>query len=77
MSANIKIDWRTREDVRAGLQAEVKKVLRRHKFPPDRVNAAAQLILLQAEALGEELERLNVIFNLGGVSWMALLYRIT
>ena len=51
---NASIDWRQREQVRARLRATVRRVLRKHKYPPDQTENAAQLILEQAEALAEE-----------------------
>ena len=51
---NASIDWRQREQVRARLRSTVRRVLRKHKYPPDQTESAAQLILEQAEALVEE-----------------------
>jgi len=51
---NASIDWRQREQVRARLRATVRRVLRKHKYPPDQTEDAARLILEQAEALAEE-----------------------
>ena len=48
---NATIDWRRREQVRAKLKTTVKRVLRKHGYPPDQAEGATQLILEQAEAL--------------------------
>jgi type I restriction enzyme R subunit len=50
---NISVDWSQRESVRASLRLMVKRILRKYKYPPDLANAAVELVLQQAEALGE------------------------
>ena len=51
---NITVDWSARESVRAKLRLMVKRILRKYKYPPDQQEAAVELVLQQAEALGEE-----------------------
>ena len=48
---NIAIDWTLRENVRANLRRLVKRVLRKHGYPPDKQEKATQTVLEQAEAL--------------------------
>ena len=50
---NITVDWSQRESVRASLRLLVKRILRKYKYPPDLADAAVELVLQQAEALGE------------------------
>lgn len=50
---NITVDWSQRESVRASLRLMVKRVLRKYKYPPDMADAAVELVLEQAESLGE------------------------
>ena len=50
---NLTVDWSERESVRAKLRLMVKRVLKKYKYPPDQQDAAVQLILEQAQALGE------------------------
>lgn len=50
---NITVDWSKRESVRASLRLMVKRILRRYKYPPDMAESAIELVLQQAEALGE------------------------
>ena len=50
---NITVDWNQRESVRASLRLMVKRILRKYKYPPDLADAAVELMLQQAEALGE------------------------
>jgi type I restriction enzyme R subunit len=39
--------------VRAKLRLLVKRILRKYKYPPDMADSAVELVLQQAEALGE------------------------
>ena len=48
---NVTIDWTLRENVRAKLRVLVKRVLRKHGYPPDKQESATQTVLEQAEAL--------------------------
>jgi len=50
---NISVDWSERESVRAKLRLMVKRILRKYKYPPDLQDAAVELVLQQAQALGE------------------------
>lgn len=51
---NISVDWSQRESVRAKLRLMVRRILRKYKYPPDAAEAAVDLVLQQAEALGDE-----------------------
>ncbi|MDE0075421.1 MAG: type I restriction endonuclease subunit R [Gammaproteobacteria bacterium] len=48
---NIKIDWTLRENVRANLRRLVKRILRKHGYPPDKQEKATRTVLEQAEVL--------------------------
>jgi type I restriction enzyme R subunit len=50
---NLSVDWSERESVRASLRLMVKRILRKYKYPPDMQDAAVELVLQQAHALGE------------------------
>lgn len=50
---NLSVDWSQRESVRAKLRLMVKRILRKYKYPPDMQDAAVELVLQQAQALGE------------------------
>jgi type I restriction enzyme, R subunit len=50
---NITVDWSQRESVRASLRLMVRRILRKYKYPPDLAEAAVELVLQQAESLGE------------------------
>lgn len=51
---NIKIDWTIRENIRANLRVIVKRILRKHNYPPDKQEKATQTVLEQAEVLSAE-----------------------
>ena len=48
---NVKIDWTLRETVRANLRRLVKRILRKHGYPPDKRDKATRTVLEQAEVL--------------------------
>ncbi len=50
---NVTIDWTIRENVRAHLRVVVKRILRKHGYPPDKQEKATQTVLEQAEVLSE------------------------
>jgi type I restriction enzyme, R subunit len=50
---NVTIDWTVRDNVRAQLRVLIKRILRRHGYPPDKQEKATQTVLEQAEALSE------------------------
>ena len=50
---NVTIDWMIRENVRAQLRVLVKRILRKHGYPPDKQEKATQTVLEQAEVLSE------------------------
>ena len=48
---HVTIDWTLRENVRAQLRVLVKRILRKHGYPPDKQEKATQTVLEQAEVL--------------------------
>ncbi len=51
---NVTIDWTMRESVRAQLRVLVKRILRKHGYPPDKQEKATQTVLEQAALLSAE-----------------------
>jgi type I restriction enzyme R subunit len=47
------VDWSARESAQAKPRLLVKRILRKYKYPPDQQDAALELVLQQARALGE------------------------
>lgn len=50
---NATIDWTVKETVRSRMKVMVKRILRRHGYPPDKQASATETILQQAELLAE------------------------
>ena len=48
---NVTIDWTLRENVRANLRRLVKRILRKHGYPPDKQENATQTVLEQTAVL--------------------------
>ena len=51
---NVSIDWTIKESTRANIRRMVKRILRRHGYPPDKQEKAAATALEQAEALSKD-----------------------
>jgi len=51
LKGSISVDWSQRESARARMRVLVKRVLRKHGYPPDLQDSAVQTVLRQAEAL--------------------------
>lgn len=52
---NTSIDWTVRENVQAKMRIAVKKILRKHGYPPDMEAKATETVLEQAKLLANEL----------------------
>jgi type I restriction enzyme, R subunit len=48
---NVSIDWSVKESAKAKLRTIIKRLLRKHGYPPDKQEKATQTILEQAETL--------------------------
>lgn len=53
--ANASIDWTIKENVRSKLRSNVKRILRKFKYPPNMEKLAVENIIEQAESLAAEL----------------------
>lgn len=51
---NIAIDWTMKESVKAKLRTRIKRVLRKHGYPPDKQEKAIQTVIQQAELICSE-----------------------
>jgi type I restriction enzyme R subunit len=52
---NVTIDWTVRENVRSRMRVMVKRILRKHGYPPDKQEQATKLVLEQAEVICGEM----------------------
>ncbi len=48
---SVTIDWNLRESVRARIRLKIRRILRKHGYPPDATEKAAAQVLEQAELL--------------------------
>ncbi len=51
MRRDIKTDWTVRDDVRAKMRSSIKRLLIKHRYPPDKQPEAIRLVMTQMEAL--------------------------
>jgi len=51
---NATVDWDKKEQVRAMLRAQVRRLLKKHRYPPDKEESAIALVMDQAERLASE-----------------------
>lgn len=49
--SNTSVDWDRKEQVRALLRSKIRRLLTKHHYPPDKQEAAVQVVIEQAEAL--------------------------
>jgi type I restriction enzyme R subunit len=51
---SLSVDWNVRENVRAKIRLLIKRILRKHRYPPDAEQKAIELVIQQAEALSTQ-----------------------
>jgi anti-sigma regulatory factor (Ser/Thr protein kinase) len=69
---NVTVDWAERENVRAHLRRLVKRVLRKHGYPPDKQEKAVyEAVVNLVRAAGEGTERV-ICHNVKGTACRAL-----
>jgi len=52
---NITVDWSVKDTVRARLRILIRQLLKKYKYPPDLEKDAIDLVLRQAEVIGEDI----------------------
>lgn len=58
--SNTSIDWTVRENVQAKMRIAVKKILRKHGYPPDMELKATETVIEQAKLLANELNDVKI-----------------
>lgn len=53
---NKTIDWHKRESARAKMRMLIKKLLKKHKYPPDGMEDAVQTVMTQCELWANTME---------------------
>ncbi len=51
---NVTIDWTVKENVRAKLRVMVRRILRKHGYPPDKQEKATNTVIEQAEVIAKD-----------------------
>lgn len=51
MRRDVRTDWTVRDDVRAKLRSSIKRLLVKHKYPPDKQPEAIKLVMDQMESM--------------------------
>ena len=51
---NAQVDWWRRDDVRKKMRVSIRRILRKHGFPPDLQADAIKKVVRQAEVLARE-----------------------
>jgi type I restriction enzyme R subunit len=49
------IDWTIKESVQASLRRNIRRILRKYGYPPDKQEKAIQTVIEQAKLLAEEM----------------------
>lgn len=53
VKSKISIDWKLKESVQAEMRVQVKRVLKRHGYPPDKQKKAVELVMEQTKVIGD------------------------
>jgi type I restriction enzyme, R subunit len=51
---SVSIDWTQKESVRAKMRTRIKRLLRKHGYPPDKREAAVETVIQQAEVVSRD-----------------------
>lgn len=51
---NARVDWWRRDDIRKKMRVSIRRILRKHGFPPDLQSDAIKKVVQQAEVLARE-----------------------
>jgi SOS-response transcriptional repressor LexA len=62
---NLSIDWAIKETVQAKMRVMVKKILRKHGYPPDKEKKATETVLQQAVLLCKDWTQPDVLHDMG------------
>ncbi|MES2389894.1 MAG: type I restriction endonuclease subunit R [Bacteroidota bacterium] len=57
LQGNARVDWTIREQVQSQMRRDIKRILRKYGYPPDKQVMATETVLLQARHLADELIR--------------------
>ena len=49
------VDWTLKDSARAKMRSEIRRLLRKYKYPPENQDEAMEIVLRQAELMCKEL----------------------
>ena len=52
---NRTVDWEKKESARAFMRREIKRLLRKYHYPPEKADNAVQIVVKQAELMSENM----------------------
>jgi type I restriction enzyme R subunit len=70
--SNTSIDWTVRENVQARMRVAVKKILRKHGYPPDMQEKATETVLEQARMMADYINKEIITYQLPPMGEMGM-----
>ena len=59
------VDWDKKESARAYMRTQVKHLLRKYKYPPEKAKGAIDIVIKQAELMSSNIKPESVVYDLG------------
>ncbi|WP_025769453.1 type I restriction endonuclease subunit R [Thioalkalivibrio sp. HK1] len=59
MKSSVTVDWHKKESARARMRSLIRRILKKHGYPPDLAGGAIQTVIAQAEAVLAEISSMN------------------
>ncbi len=57
------VDWDKKESARAYMRTQVKHLLRRYKYPPEKTRGAVDIVIKQAELMGSNIKQTATVYD--------------
>ena len=57
------VDWDKKESSRAYMRTQVKHLLRKYKYPPEKAKGAVDIVIKQAELISSNIDPIPDIYN--------------
>ena len=57
------VDWDKKESARAYMRTQVKHLLRKYKYPPDKAKGAVDIVIKQAELMSSNIKPKATVYN--------------
>ena len=59
------VDWDRKESARAYMRTQVKHLLRKYKYPPEKAKGAIDIVIKQAELMSSNINPGSVVYDSG------------